>query len=95
MRGDVIDDDPLTACADLIADGGLEFELAAGFQAKLNVVVHTTGDPAIRRDASNRGEAHARRPANDFENSRHDLDPRDCRNVGRDTVHGPSSRVFP
>ena len=67
--------------ADLVADGGLDLQLAARLQAERDIVAHGAGDPAVLGHARHRGEAHAGDAAHDIEHGRNHIDPRNRSNV--------------
>ena len=67
ILGDVIDDDGLPARADLVADGGLDLELAARLEAERDVVADAAGNPAVLGDTRDRGEPHAGHAAHDIQ----------------------------
>ena len=69
--------DRLAAGADLVADGGLDLQLAAGLQAEIDLVAHLAGDPAVLGDPRHGGEAHAGGAAHDLEDGRHRIDAPD------------------
>ncbi len=81
VRRDVVDDHRPAALPDLVADRGLDLELAAGLEPELDLVAHLAGDPAVLADPRHRGKAHAGRAAHDLENRGHDVDPRDRRDL--------------
>ena len=47
--GDAVDDHGLTALPDLVADRGLDLELAAGRQAERDLVAHRATNPSLLR----------------------------------------------
>ncbi len=77
VLGDVIDRHRLAALAYLVADGGLDLELAAGLQAEPDFVVHRAADPPLFGDARDRGEPHAGDPADDIQDGRDGIDGAD------------------
>ena len=58
--GNVVDDNGLAVLADLVADRGLDFQLAAGLQAEGDVVANAARNPAVFRDTRNGCEPDAR-----------------------------------
>ena len=56
------------AAADLVADGGLQQQLAARHQVKADIVPGGAADPAIVGDTRHRGKAHAGGAADHFQN---------------------------
>src|ERR1700677_3739213 len=83
VLGDVIDNDGSAAIANLVADRRLNVELAARQQSEGNFVTHGASDPAIPRDSPHGRKTHSRGAADDFENGRNGVDPRNCGYVGR------------
>ena len=59
VLGDVVDHDRVARLAHLVADRGLDLEFAAGLQPERDLVVDRKADPALRRHARDRREAHA------------------------------------
>ena len=74
---DVIDNDRLAALAHLVADGGLDRELAAGLQAERDLILYRAADPPLLRDSRDRGEPHAGNPAHDVQDRRNGVDRSD------------------
>ncbi len=81
VLGHVVDDDRFAALPDLVAEGGLDLELAACFQSKVDVIAHAARDPSILGDARDRSETHARRATDDVEDRRNRLHAADGGNV--------------
>ena len=79
-------------CADLVADGGLDLELAAGLQAEVDLVAHRAGDPAVLGDARDRGKAHAGGAADDVEDGRNRVDAADRVDVVLEVVRHAAGR---
>jgi hypothetical protein len=67
--------------ADLVADRGLDLQLAAGLEAELNVVTDGAGDPPILGDPGYGGKAHPRNAAHDFKDGGHSIDAIDSGNI--------------
>ena len=67
------------AVADLVADGGLDLQLAARLQPEFDLVAHRAGDPAILGDARDRGEAHAGGAADHLQDRGHGVESCDRR----------------
>jgi hypothetical protein len=74
ILGHVIDDHRFAGLADLMTDGGLDLELAAGFEAEIDFVIDREADPAVRGDARYGGKAHPGDAAHDIQDRRHRLD---------------------
>ena len=88
VLGDVVDHHRVARLPHLVADRGLDLELAAGLQPERDLVVDGKAHPALRRDARDRREAHAGDAAHDVEdrrNRRNRLDRVDIR--AEITVH--------
>jgi hypothetical protein len=83
----VVDDDEFAVFPDFVANGGLDLELTALLQAEVDVVTDGAADPAIRRDAGDRHEAHAGNAAYRIQNLGHRADLLDgihiCLDIGR------------
>ena len=56
----MVDDDGVAALADFMADCSPDLEFATRLETEPDVVAHTARNPAIRGDAGDRSEAHAR-----------------------------------
>ena len=76
VLGDMIDHHQLAAGTDLVADGGLDLQFAAGLEAEGDIVLHRAAHPAIVGDPGDGGKAHAGGAADHFQNRVH------CRNRG-------------
>ena len=68
----------------------LDLELAAGQQAEVDLVADGAGDPAVLGHSGDRGEAHARCAADDFQDGRHHVDARDRLDVFLQVPHAPT-----
>ena len=68
----MIDNDCFSALPYLMANGRLQFQLAAGLKPKHYLIPDRTGHPQLVRYASHRGKTHPRRTANDFQQGRND-----------------------
>ena len=66
----ILDDDLLPALPNLIAEGGLDIQLAFRSQAKADIVTYRAGDPACFSHPRNGGEAHAGGAADDIQQNR-------------------------
>lgn len=64
---DVVDDHELAAVPNLAAEGCCDLELAAGLEAKRDLVTNGTGDPAIGRHPRHGCKSELRGPADDFQ----------------------------
>ena len=82
VLGDVVDDYGVSAASDLVADRGLDLQLSARLQPKLDLVAHRTDDPARFRDPRDSGEAHPCHPAYDVEDFGNRADACDGRDIG-------------
>jgi hypothetical protein len=54
--------------ADLVANRGFDFKLAAGRQAKSNIILYAASDSAVFGYARSSNTAHANRTTNDVKN---------------------------
>jgi hypothetical protein len=86
IRRHMVDHHGLAAGANLVADGGLDLQLAAGPQAELDVVPHRTADPSVFGNARHRRKAHPGRAADDVEDDGNRIDPGDRVDVGLEVV---------
>ena len=59
VLGDVVDHHRIARLAHLMADRGVDLELAAGLEPERDLVVDGEANPALRRDARDRSEPHA------------------------------------
>jgi hypothetical protein len=56
---DMVDDDGAATGADLIAESGLQRQLAAGFQSEIDLVADGAGGPGALRDPGHNRKTHA------------------------------------
>ena len=92
---DVIDHDRVPAVSDLAADGGFHLQLSAGLQAEGDLVANRAGNPTIVGHARDRGESHAGRAADHFQDRRNHIDRGDRRDVGCRIISlGPGLRLI-
>ena len=66
VGGGVVHHHQFAVAADLVADGGLDLQLAAGRQPEIDGVENAAGDPTILTYPRHGGEAHAGRAAHDL-----------------------------
>ncbi len=79
---DMVDHHALAAVPDLVADGGFNFQLAAGDQPESDLVAHAAGDPAVLGDPGDRREAHAGAAADHFQDCGNRTDAGDRVQIG-------------
>lgn len=74
---DVGNHDRFARVPDLVADGRLDLELAAGGEPEADLVAHAAGDPAVLGDPGDRGKAHGGGAAHHLQDGRDGLDAGD------------------
>ena len=83
VLSDVIDNHGSALITNFVADRRLNIELAARQESEGNLVTNGASDPAIPRDSRHCRKTHSGSAADDFQNGRNGVDPRNRGNVGR------------
>ena len=91
---DMLDDDGLFVPAELMADLGIDLQLASRPQTELNLIVDRTAQPTLVRNPRDRRKAHSREATNDPQERRNRLDPAYGVNIRPNVlIHAASSRA--
>jgi hypothetical protein len=82
VLSDVIDNDGSAAITNFVADRRLHIELAARQESEGDLVTNGASNPTILRHPRHGRKTHSGGAADDFQNRRNGVDPRNCGYIG-------------